>query len=94
MSQAKTSNHAKAPQAAAFVNAMREVFGEVTVLYVNENGFKLGEKQPDGAPCFTTNVLSERDTGKRGFPEATLKPQSGESKRRQDIRTRKKSGKR
>lgn len=44
MSAAKTSNQAKAPQCAAFVEAMREVFGEdVKVLYVEENGFKLGE---------------------------------------------------
>lgn len=39
----KTSNHAKAPICAAFVEKMREVFGEVIVLYVEENGFKLGE---------------------------------------------------
>jgi hypothetical protein len=43
MSKAKSSNHAKAPQCAAFVAAIREVFGEVKVLYVEENGFKLGE---------------------------------------------------
>jgi len=50
----KTSNHQRAPQCAAFVRKMREVFGEdqVTVLYVEENGFKLGEKQPEGAPCY------------------------------------------
>lgn len=42
----KTSNHAKAPKCAAFVEAMRRVFGEdqVTVLYVNENGFEMGAK--------------------------------------------------
>lgn len=42
----KTSNHARAPEAAAFVEAMREVFGEdqITVLYVKENGFEMGAK--------------------------------------------------
>lgn len=44
--------HAAAPQSAAFVNAMREVFGEVRVLYVKENDVLLGEPQPHGAPCF------------------------------------------
>lgn len=40
----KTSNQAKAPIIAAFVEALREVFGDdVKVLYVEENGFKLGE---------------------------------------------------
>lgn len=45
MSMVKTSNQAKAPQCAAFVEAMREAFGadQVTVLYVEENDFKLGE---------------------------------------------------
>lgn len=50
MSQAKTSrkeNHEQAPQSAAFVEAMRKVFGadQVKVLYVEENGFKLGESE-------------------------------------------------
>jgi hypothetical protein len=44
MSQAKSSNHAKAPQCAAFVAAMREVFGEVKVLYVEEGDLKIGEQ--------------------------------------------------
>lgn len=41
----RTSNHAKAPICAAFVALMREVFGadQVVVLYVEENGLKLGE---------------------------------------------------
>jgi hypothetical protein len=42
MSQ-KTSNHAKAPEAAKFVEHMREVFGEVKVLYVKEGNLELGE---------------------------------------------------
>jgi hypothetical protein len=37
----KASNHAKAPLCAAFVEAMRAVFGEVVVLYVRENGHEL-----------------------------------------------------
>lgn len=45
MTKAKTSNHQRAPQCAAFVAEMREVFGDdVKVLYVEENGFKLGEQ--------------------------------------------------
>lgn len=44
----KTSNHEKAPQSAEFVNAMREAFGEVTVLYVEENGLKLGRPSDEG----------------------------------------------
>ena len=46
MSKAKISrkeNHKRAPQSAAFVEAMRSVFGEVKVLYVDENGLKIGE---------------------------------------------------
>jgi hypothetical protein len=39
----KSSNHAKAPICAAFVEEMREVFGEVVVLYVKENDFELGK---------------------------------------------------
>lgn len=46
MSQDKRSNQAKAPQCAAFVEAMRKVFGadQVKVLYVREGEFQLGEK--------------------------------------------------
>lgn len=38
----KSSNHAKAPICAAFVEEFRRVFGEdqVIVLYVKENGFE------------------------------------------------------
>jgi hypothetical protein len=43
----KSSNHAKAPICAAFVEEMRAVFGEVRVIYVKENDFQLGE--PDAA---------------------------------------------
>jgi hypothetical protein len=35
---------------------MREAFGEVAVLYVKENDVLLGEKQQEGAPCFTFSV--------------------------------------
>lgn len=46
MSQ-KSSNHAKAPVCAAFVKAMRAVFGEdqVTVVYVKENGVVLVDRR-------------------------------------------------
>lgn len=36
-------NQKKAPICAEFVRQMREVFGEVIVLSVDENGVKLGE---------------------------------------------------
>ena len=43
-SRSRSDYHAQAPQSAAFVKAMREVFGEdVKVLYVKENGVNLGE---------------------------------------------------
>jgi hypothetical protein len=50
MSKAKSSkanNQEQAPECAAFVEAMREAFGkdEVKVLFVEENGFKLGESE-------------------------------------------------
>jgi hypothetical protein len=48
MSKAKTSNHAKAPQCAAFVDSMRAAFGEVTVLYVKEKEFTLGAPSDEG----------------------------------------------
>ena len=40
-----SKNHEKAPVCAAFVKSMREVFGEITVLYVEEGPVKLGEKE-------------------------------------------------
>lgn len=55
-----SSNHVRAPKSAAFVKAMRETFGEVVVLYVEEGDLLLGEKQPEGAPCFVTAPLHER----------------------------------
>jgi hypothetical protein len=45
MSQSTSENQAKAPICAEFVKLMREVFGEVKVLYVEENDVKIGEKQ-------------------------------------------------
>jgi hypothetical protein len=39
----KTSNHAKAPICAKFVDDMRAVFGDVRVLYVKEGNFEIGE---------------------------------------------------
>lgn len=47
----QSANHAKAPLCAAFVKGMRDVFGEVEVLYVNENGLIKGRMQPEGAQC-------------------------------------------
>lgn len=47
MSADKTSNHDKAPECAAFVKEMREVFGEdVKVLYVKEGELEIGERDP------------------------------------------------
>jgi hypothetical protein len=42
----KSSNHAKAPICAAFVEAMREAFGadQVHVIYVKEGSFELGRR--------------------------------------------------
>jgi hypothetical protein len=41
--KAYESNHALAPICAAWVKEMREVFGEVKVLYVKEGDFEIGE---------------------------------------------------
>lgn len=54
MSQA---NHSKAPQSAAFVAAMREVFGDVRVLYVKENDLLLGE--PAAGPWVPVSYIPE-----------------------------------
>ena len=43
----RSENQAKAPICAAFVNEMREVFGEVKVLWVREGEFALGEKDDE-----------------------------------------------
>jgi hypothetical protein len=39
-----SKNHDQAPLCAAFVKLLREVFGEVKVLYVEENDVRLGSK--------------------------------------------------
>jgi hypothetical protein len=44
----KSSNHAKAPICAEFVEELRELFGEVRVLYVKEGDFELGEPSDTG----------------------------------------------
>lgn len=44
----RASNHARAPKSAVLVESMRSTFGDVVVLYVNENGVKLGEPSPEG----------------------------------------------
>jgi hypothetical protein len=46
-------NHEKAPICAAFVKEMRSGFPELRVLLVSEGTVKMGEKQPEGAPCIT-----------------------------------------
>lgn len=60
-----SSNHVRAPKSAAFVKAMRETFGEVAVLYVEEGDLLLGEKQSEGASCFVTESLQEKSKRKR-----------------------------
>lgn len=46
-----SENHAIAPFGAATVTALRENFGEIRILHLNENGLLIGEEQPKGAPC-------------------------------------------
>lgn len=45
----KSSNHAKAPKSAAFIQELRKVFGEehVEFRYVREGGLEIGEKSDD-----------------------------------------------
>lgn len=68
MSNVRTSNHAKAPKAAAFVSRMREVFGadQVTVEHVLEGAFVLGQPGPEGV----VPVLSQMvERGGKRFSE-------------------------
>lgn len=44
MKQATAANHERAPLCAAFVEAMREAFGDVMVLNVRERDVKLGDE--------------------------------------------------
>jgi hypothetical protein len=55
---AKSSNQARAPIAAGWVNTLRAEFGDdAKTLYVEENGFKLGEPIPGPfATCFIADV--------------------------------------
>lgn len=55
-----SENQRRAPHSARFVNVMREVFGEVKVLFVQENDVLLGEPQPSGASCFVVPPLEKR----------------------------------
>lgn len=48
LSSEAASNRAKAPIAAAFVAEMREEFGDVKVLYVEEGEVKIGQKPTKG----------------------------------------------
>lgn len=45
MQQSKTSNHARAPICAAFVEEMRRIFGkdQVVVFWVKEGDFEMGK---------------------------------------------------
>jgi hypothetical protein len=44
-----SKNHEKAPICAAWVKQMREVFGEVKVLWVREGDFRMGEKNNESS---------------------------------------------
>lgn len=50
METSKADNHAKAPIAAAFVEAMRAEFGDVKVLYVKEGDFEAGKVREEHEP--------------------------------------------
>jgi len=39
----RESNHKRAPKCAAVVEALREAFGEVQIVYVNEGGVLIGK---------------------------------------------------
>jgi hypothetical protein len=53
MTTAKTSNQAKAPKCAEFVNRVRAVFPDAKAIYVEEGDVKLGEPIPGPfASCF------------------------------------------
>jgi hypothetical protein len=43
----KEANRAAAPEVAKFIDAMREAFGEVVVLWVKEGDFERGTKVPE-----------------------------------------------
>lgn len=59
MSAAKTSNRASAPLCAEFVDGMREAFGDVKVLYVNEGSTQLGEEVKGAVTA--TMIFNERN---------------------------------
>lgn len=62
----RTRNHMKAPRSASFVASLRQVFGEVKVLYVKENDVEIGEPQPQGATCFIVgDVVEEKARGRK-----------------------------
>jgi hypothetical protein len=48
--ESRMKNRALMPQCAAFVDSMREAFGEVTVTYAKENGIEKGKKDQEGFP--------------------------------------------
>jgi hypothetical protein len=50
MNVQKHANHALAPICAAWVKEMRELFGEVKVLYVKEGDLEIGERDEWTSP--------------------------------------------
>jgi uncharacterized short protein YbdD (DUF466 family) len=47
----REDNRAKAPEAAKYIDHMREHFPDLTVLYVKEGTFERGTKLPEVTPC-------------------------------------------
>lgn len=76
MKPAKTSNHEKAPQCAAFVKAMREAFGEVKVTYVSENGFELGAKDDSSWVVATPISGNEESRPKKANARTVLEEEA------------------
>jgi hypothetical protein len=63
-------NHAKAPQSAEFVSAMRELFGDVQVLSVKEGSVELGK--PDQTKYAAVSQISvKKDADPRSKDEAS-----------------------
>jgi hypothetical protein len=51
-SSSKEKNRQLMPQCAAWVDDIRNHFGEVTVTYAKENGIEKGKKDQEGFPSY------------------------------------------
>lgn len=63
MAKTSKANHERAPQCAEFVKHMREVFGDVKVLYVKEGDFEIGKRVELGNPA-TAGVVNVSLSGR------------------------------